>query len=77
MTDHVLTRRKLRAITSKDEFNTLLDKCILSDNYKEMLRMYYLEGKDFLYIADHFYCSESTIKRWHKCALERLGKYLK
>lgn len=36
MTDHVLTRRKLKAITSKDEFNAILDKCILSDNYKEM-----------------------------------------
>ena len=75
-TEHIKTRRKLKRIVDVEEFNRLIDKCVLTDDYKTMLRMHYLKGKDFRYIGDDLGYSESTMKRWHKEALEKLHEIL-
>jgi len=74
MTEHILTRRKLKDIASISTFEDLLNISTLSDTDKEILRMHYLHGKDFRLIGDTLGFSESTIKARHKKALNKLNK---
>ena len=74
--DHIKTRSKIRDIASISTFNELIDSCTLSDEDKELLRMHYLQGKDFRYIGDTLGFAESTIKKRHRKALQKLNKLL-
>ena len=74
--EHIQTRSKVKEIASITTFNELLDACILTDEDKEMLRMHYLQGKDFRYIGDMLGFSESTVKKRHRKALQKLNKIL-
>lgn len=73
MTKHCETRRKVRAITTKKEFNDLLEKCILTEGETALMRMHYLDGKDFRFIGDKLGFSEQTMKVWHHRILERIS----
>lgn len=42
----------------------LLDSCTLSDEDKQIVKMYYLQNKSIGYIADILGYSESNIKKW-------------
>ena len=75
-TEHIKTRRKLKEIANVEEFNTLLNKCVLSDDEKKLLILHYIGRKDFRYIGDVLGYSESTMKRWHKDALKRMSAIL-
>lgn len=44
----------------------LLDSCTLSDEDKQIVKMYYLQNKSIGYIADILGYSESNIKKRHK-----------
>lgn len=48
----------------------------LSQEEKELMRLHYLENKDFCYIGDQLGYSEITMKRWHKKILRKLNKVL-
>ena len=74
--DHVLTRRKIKEIANVVDFIELLEKTVLSDEDKSLIKMHYLEGKNFNYIADILGYAESTIKYRHKMALLKIGKVL-
>lgn len=74
--EHVKTRNKIKDIASIKTFNDLIDSCVLSDEDKELLRLHYLQGKDFRYIGDTLGFSESTVKKRHKKALQKLNKVL-
>lgn len=74
--EHIQTRDKVKSIASITTFNDLIDNCVLSDEDREILRMHYLQGKDFRYIGDTLGFSESTIKKRHKKALQKLNKLL-
>lgn len=74
MTEHILTRRKLKDIPNISTFEDLLNISTLSDTDKEILRMHYLQEKDFRFIGDTLGFSESTIKAKHKKALSKLNK---
>ena len=74
--EHIKTRNKVKEIASITTFNELLDACTLTDEDKEILKMHYLQGKDFRYIGDTLGFSESTIKKRHKKALQKLNKLL-
>ena len=74
--EHIQTRNKVKAIAEIATFNDLLDACVLTDEDKEMLRMHYLQGKDFRYIGDMLGFAESTIKKRHRKALKKLSKVL-
>lgn len=74
--EHVKTRNKIKDIASIKTFNDLIDSCVLTDEDKELLRLHYLHGKDFRYIGDMLGFSESTVKKRHKKALQKLNKVL-
>ena len=65
-TEHVKTRKRIKDIASISTFNDLLDASTLSAEDKEVLKMHYLEDKDFRYIGDTLGLSEQTIKYRHK-----------
>lgn len=75
-TDHIKTRNKIKSIASITSFNDLIEACTLTDEDKEMLRLHYLQNKDFRYIGDMLGFSESTIKKRHRKALQKLNKLL-
>lgn len=72
--EHIQTRQKLQKIYSIKTFEELLDTCILTEEDKTIMRLHYLKGKDFGYIADELGFSESTIKRKHQKILKKVGK---
>lgn len=70
MSEHIDTRRKIQDISSVKTFEELLENCILTDEDKMLMRLHYLNGKDFRFIGDLLGFSESTIKRRHKKILQ-------
>lgn len=74
--DHIETRRKLSDIYDVRTFEQLIESCVLTDEDKAILRLHYLKGKDFRFIADELGFSESTIKRRHKKILSKLNKMI-
>lgn len=72
--EHIKTRSRVKEIASITTFNELLEACTLTNEDKEILRMHYLQGKDFRYIGDILGFSESTIKKRHRKALQKLNK---
>jgi RNA polymerase sigma factor (sigma-70 family) len=76
VTDHIKTRRKLKAISKITTFEGLLEQSTLSDTDKEILRLHYLKEKDFRYIGDMLGFSEAAVKVRHKKALKKLGSLI-
>lgn len=74
--EHIKTRSKVKEIASITTFNELLDACTLTREDKEILKMHYLQGKDFRYIGDMLGFAESTVKKRHRKALQKLNKIL-
>lgn len=73
MSRHIETRRKLQEVPLVAEFEAILNLCTLSDEDKNILRMHYIQKKDFRYIADSLGYSEKTIKQRHKDALRKIS----
>lgn len=67
------TRKKLKGISSVDEFRSILERTMLSDEEKQILILYYKEKKSSAYIADELGMSETTVKRKHRKMLMKLG----
>ena len=74
--EHIKTRSKLKDIPTVTSFNELIENCTLSAEDKELLRMHYLQEKDFKYIGDMLGFAESTAKKRHRKALQKLSKLL-
>lgn len=74
--EHVKTRNKIKEIANITTFNELIDACTLTEEDKELLRLHYLQGKDFKYIGDKLGFAESTVKKRHRKALQKLNKIL-
>ena len=74
--DHIKTRNKIKEIASITTFNDLIDACTLTEEDKELLRLHYLQGKDFRYIGDKLGFAESTVKKRHRKALQKLNRIL-
>ena len=49
---HIETRRALKEIPLVSEFDAVLARCTLNDEDKAILRMHYVQRKDFRYIGD-------------------------
>ena len=73
MSRHIETRRKLQEVPLVSEFEAILNLCTLSDEDKNILRMHYIQKKDFRYIADSLGYSEKTIKQRHKDAQRKIS----
>ena len=67
------TRKKLKGISSVDEFRSILERTMLSDEEKQILILYYKEKKSLSYIADELGMSDTTVKRKHRKMLMKLG----
>ena len=67
------TRKKLKGISSIDEFRSILERTMLSNEEKQILILYYKEKKSLAYIADELGMSETTVKRKHRKMLMKLG----
>lgn len=76
MTDHIEARRKLQQICVVQEFEQILQKCILTEDEKTILRLHYLDGKNLAYIGDVLGWSESTVKAKHRKILKKLNHFL-
>jgi DNA-directed RNA polymerase specialized sigma subunit len=69
-------RNKLRNIIFKTEFESLLEDYVLTDEDKELMRLHYLKGKDFRFIADALGYSEIAIKKRHAKILTKISKLI-
>lgn len=69
-------RNKLRNIILKTEFESLLEDYVLTDEDKELMRLHYLKGKDFRFIADALGYSEIAIKKRHAKILTKISKLI-
>ena len=76
MSKHIETRNKLKGIADISSLTDLLNKSTISDDDKLLLRLHYLQGKDFRYIGDMLGYSESTIKQRHRRILKKISKIL-
>lgn len=75
-TEYIKIKRKVKDIPDIRSFNGLLEASTLSDLDKEIIRMHYLQERDFSYIADVLGYNQKTIEARHKKALMKLSKLL-
>ena len=75
-TEYIKIKHKVKEIPDIRSFNGLLEASTLSDLDKEIIRMYYIQQRDFAYIADSLGYTEQTVKLNHKKALMKLSKLL-
>ena len=61
--DRLDTRHYLSSITSVDEFNSLLEACMLTDIEKRIARMRFINGWSISRIAAEVNYSERQVKR--------------
>ena len=76
MSMHIETRKKLKSIVEISSFNALLDSIILTETEKQMMKMHYLEGKNFCLIGDLLGYTKSGIKNMHRKILNKINKLL-
>lgn len=76
MSKHIETRKKVKEIADISSFTSLINSTTLSDTDKSILRLHYIDHKDFRYIGDMLGYSESTIKKKHRKILAKLGRIL-
>lgn len=76
MTEHIRIRKRLKEIPLVTAFEELLAKCTLSEVDKQILRLHYLQEKDFRFIGDSLGFSEATIKMRHRKALKKVGSLI-
>lgn len=74
--EHIETRHRIQGICSIKSFEDLLSASTLSEIEKNLLRLHYLEGKDFRFIGDELGFAESTIKKKHRKILSKLNRLL-
>ena len=67
MTRHIETRNRIKSIYSIDEFNKVMDKCVLSDEERLIMEMHYIRKLSLIYIAYELGYSESCIKQKEIC----------
>ena len=72
--ENAKTRNGLRSIGSVKDFETLLERTMLSEEEKEILRLHYRDQRTLSYIADSLGMSEASIKKKHKKILMKIGK---
>ena len=75
-TEYIKIKHKVKNIPDIRSFNGLLEASTLSDLDKEIIRMHYLQEKDFAYIADALGYNQKTIETRHKKAIIKLSKLL-
>lgn len=73
--EHIKTKRKILE-KDKFEFETLINRMMLSDEEEQMMRMYYMKHKTFNEIADELGYSEVGIAKMHQRIIKKIRKYI-
>ena len=76
MSVHMTTKRRIMAMRRQD-FEKLIDECMLSDVEADIMRRIYIKNQSFVFIADSLGYSESGIKYKHKLILKRISGILR
>lgn len=74
--EHIETRQKLKDIYEVKTFEDLLERCVLTDEEKYILRQHYLHGKTFVSISMDLGYSEDWVKHKHQKILKKINKLL-
>lgn len=74
--EHIKTRQKLKDIADVKTFDELLERCMLTDEEKYILRQHYYKGRSFQSIAMEINISEDWLKHRHQKILRKLQKLL-
>ncbi len=72
MTEHMATKKRVKKINKKSTFNSILEESMLDEKEKQMMRMHYMEGKSFDFIADTLGYSKAGILKMHKRVLSKI-----
>lgn len=70
------TQHNLKEIPDIKTFEELIEQLTISEEDKTLMRLHYIEDKNFAYIADVLGYSESWVKRKHLRILKKLDKIL-
>lgn len=70
------TQHNLEEIPDIKTFEELIEQLTISEEDKTLMRLHYIEDKNFAYIADVLGYSESWVKRKHLRILKKLDKIL-
>lgn len=73
--EHIEAKHKILE-KDKFEFESLIDRMMLSDEEEQMMRMYYMKHKSFNQIADELGYSEVGIARMHQRIIKKVRRYL-
>lgn len=69
-------QHSLQKIPDIKTFEDVLNKLTINEEDKTLMRLHYLEGKSFSYIADELSLSESWVKKKHLRILKKISKIL-
>lgn len=72
MTEHMETKKKVKRINKKSTFNSILEDSMLDEKEKQMMRMHYIDGKSFDFIADTLGYSKAGILKMHNRVLHKI-----
>lgn len=70
------TQHSLKEIPDIKTFEELIEQLTISEEDKTLMRLHYIEDKNFAYIADVLGYSESWVKRKHLRILKKLNKII-
>lgn len=73
--EHINVKHKILEKV-KFEFETLIDRMMLSEQEEQMMRLYYIKHKTFNQIADELGYSEVGIARMHQRIIKKVRKYI-
>lgn len=73
--EHINVKHKILE-KDKFEFETLIDRMMLSEQEERMMRLYYIKHKTFNQIADELGYSEVGIARMHQRIIKKVRKYI-
>lgn len=68
------TKHKLKEIGLIEDFESILNRTVLTDDEREIIWKVYKEGKTLDLVADEIGISKSTAVRKHRKALHKIGK---
>ena len=75
--DHIARTRAAREITRESRIRAAIDAANIGETNRRILRMRYIDGRCFAYIAAELGFSESQIYRRHKAAMVILSAILR
>lgn len=66
-------RKKLKNINTIEQFETMLNSILISEEERKILNLIYKEQKPFPVVADEIGISERTLTRKHAKLLMKIG----